>query len=157
MLCPLQFSSGVLCHIHWLLLLRMGTEFAGEMGGDLSEKAVSPQHGSDSDCLCGDGWECMGQNNKHCVGLGGLSEQVLSIGTGLWHQNRIRIWIWGYCALPSTCRPPGQKATEGEGKKEQERQSCFSGCIPVYILWANRMGEEPSFLLENLSPTSRYG
>lgn len=75
--------------------------------------------GSDSDCLCGDGWECMSQNNKHCVGLGGLSEQVLSIGTGLWHQNRIRIWIWGYCALPSTCRPPGQKATKGEVKEKK--------------------------------------
>lgn len=27
----------------------------GGRGGDLSERAVSPRHGSDSDCLCGDG------------------------------------------------------------------------------------------------------
>lgn len=108
---------------------------------------------SDTDWLCGDGWECTGQNNRHCVRLRRPKEQVLSTGTGLWHQNRFRIWIWGYCALLSTCRPPGQKATQ-EKKKEKERQSHSGGCIPAYILSSKSGEDSPSISLLNVTPPS---
>lgn len=106
---------------------------------------------SDTDWLCGDGWECTGQNNRHCVRLRRPKEQVLSTGTGLWHQNRFRIWIWGYCALLSTCRPPGQKAKQ-EKKKEKERQSHSGGCIPAYILSSKSWEDSPSISLLNVTP-----
>lgn len=126
------------------------------MGGGVFERTLVSGcfSVSGTDWLCGDGWECTGQNNRHCVRLRRPKEQVLSTGTGLWHQNRFRIWIWGYCALLSTCRPPGQKATQ-EKKKEKERQSHSGGCIPAYILFSKSGEDSPSISLLNVTPPSQ--
>lgn len=130
-----------------------GCSFRLNWGGLFERTLVSGRFSvSDTDWLCGDGWECTGQNNRHCVRLRRPKEQVLSTGTGLWHQNRFRIWIWGYCALLSTCRPPGQKAT-------QEKKKGKGKAIPLRWMHSSlhpllkKCGRQPFYFVTEPAPS----